>query len=160
MSLMRWGGRLLIIHMFLIVIIWLSSYFSGLDIALTLAYIFIILRAGAAIGCSYPRNPYRYLVISGFIAQFPGWVLTALNLYYYGGGRLMTGDYAVMLQLWHTPFMPLLSFFAFPVFQGYNFYFLALFALSFLYTAILVLGYVWKTHRRSGAGEVIAPKAP
>lgn len=142
MNAVCWGGRLLLIHVFFIIIVWLATYFSGLDVAITLVYLYLIWKASHLIGRGCPEAPYRSLVFTGLIAQSPGLLLTVANLLYYFGSGPVPADFTFLLELWHTPLMPILSFFSFPVFQGYIFYFVALFFLPPVYLVTLVVGYV------------------
>lgn len=134
-----WGLRLLIIHLFFIFIIWLTTYFPGLDLLVSLFYIWVIWQAGGRISSEAGKEKISSL-LAGAIAQFPGFFLTWANIKYYWGTGVVSGDFTFAFQLWHTPALPWLSLFSFPVFDGFKSYFIALFFLSPLYVAILVAG--------------------
>lgn len=134
-----WGLRLLVIHLFLIFIVWLATYFPGLDLLLSLVYLLVIWQAGARIGSQAGKWKLETL-LAGVVAQLPGFVLTWANLKYYWGTGIISGDFTFAFQLWHTPALPWLSLFSFPVFDGFKSYFIALFFLSPLYVGVLMAG--------------------
>lgn len=141
MTFIRWGLKLLLIHLFFVVIVWLASYFSGLETAFALFYLYVVWQAGKRIMVESLR-PGWSLFLSGIVAQLPGLVLTLLNIFYYLGQRNTSADYPYFFQLWHTPFLPFLSLHTFPLFQDLNSYFLALFLISPLYIIILEMPYL------------------
>ncbi|HHV75778.1 MAG TPA: hypothetical protein GXX39_00185 [Syntrophothermus lipocalidus] len=133
-----WGLRLFVIHLFFIFIVWLASYFPGLDLLFSLTYLWVIWQAGVRIG----RQPVRWelkTLLAGIVAQSPGFFLTVANIKYYWGTGIVSGDYTFAFELWHTPALPWLSLFSFPVYDGFKSYFLALFLLSPLYLALLLM---------------------
>lgn len=132
----EWGLRLFTIHVFFIGIVWLASYFSGLELVFASIYLWIIWQVGAMIGTLSPGYA-RDSLLAGLIAQFPGFFLTAANIKYYWGAGTVSDDYTFAFQIWHTPAVPLLSLFPHPVHAGFELYFLALFILSPLYLIML-----------------------
>jgi len=128
---------------FFIILIWLASYFSYLDLVFAVFYFCLIWKTGQELGFSFSQAPYGSIILIGFIAQFPGLLFTAASLYYYSGfSRGETMElYRFALELWHTPFLPILASFSLPLYSGYAFYYLAFFILSPLYVGILLLGY-------------------
>jgi len=136
----RWGIKLLGIQLFFIFIVWLSSYFPGMDVFFALFYVAAAAKAGQTIArISGESSPFANLLAAGIIAQLPGFFLGAVNLLYYAGYGFISEDFSFVFQIWHTPFLPFLSFFPFSLADGYAFYFAALFVLSPLYAVILFL---------------------
>ena len=142
MPFIRWGIRLLIIHVFFIIIVWLASYFSPLDILATGAYLYLLWKAGSLITAeTLDLAPSRRdALCAGLLAQSPGLLLAAANLYsFYDYTGPLFSDCRFAFQLWHTPFMPFLTFFSFPVWGGYSFCFWALNLGAPLYLTLLWL---------------------
>ena len=141
MTFLRWGFRLLLIQLFFVVIVWLASYFRGLEIAFAIIYLYVVWQAGKRIPGESLRPGWN-LLLTGGIAQLPGLMLTVINIFYYLGLGDIAVDYPYFFQLWHTPFLPFLSLCTFPVFQGLKSSFAALFTLSPIYIIILGMPYL------------------
>ena len=133
-----------LVNFFFIFIVWLSSYFQGKDLAVAVCYLYITWKAGEAIGHEPARTPLMGVVIASLLAQLPGWILAAANFYSYFARGGIPEVLTYIFLLWHTPFVPFLTFFSFPTASGYASYFLALFALPPLYTVVMLAGYAWK----------------
>ncbi|MGI6486999.1 MAG: hypothetical protein GX964_09820 [Syntrophomonadaceae bacterium] len=144
----RWGAHLLLIHLYFILIVWLAGYFPGLALLAMGVYLVIIWQAGRFIAHATKSSSLMTLGAIGLFAQLPGLVLAGACLAFYLYNISVPGDAAFALQLWHTPFMPLLTFVSFPVYQGYNLYFLALFILPVFYVLLL-----WAAGRTSSGQE-------
>lgn len=143
----RWGTHLLLIHLYFILIVWLAGYFPGLDLLAMGIYLIVIWQAGRLI-VNETKSSSLMMLATGLFAQLPGLVLAVTCLAYYLYHVSVPGDVAFILQLWYTPFMPLLAFVSFPAYQGYNFYFLALFTLPVFYVLLL-----WAAGRTSSGQE-------
>lgn len=140
MNVLRWGIRLLAIHLLFILIIILASYFPGLDIILAILYILIIWISGRVMGEDFGKPIFGKILLVGVIAQLPGLILSAVTYDGIFGSHFFDVDYSFLLQLWHTPGMPLVSFLSFPVYGHISAYFMALFILSFVYIGLLISG--------------------
>lgn len=142
MQVLLWGFRLLILHVYFIILIWLAGYFAYLDLILAAVYLGLLGTAGAGLGNLFAPKPYSPLLLIGLLAQLPGWLCAAGSSLFYAG--LSPGDMELFrfgLALWHTPFLPILASFDLSFYAGLAVYYLFLFLLSPLYAVLLLLGY-------------------
>lgn len=138
MRTLRWVIRLFLIHCFFILLVAEGSYFQGLDLGLSLFYLFVLWQAGIMIYSEFEERPWLNLILIGVVYQLPGYIMTVLNLLYYYGKQGIPSDFTYGFQIWHTPLLPFLSLHSFPVIDGFISYFVALFFLSPFYLLVLI----------------------
>lgn len=96
--------RLYFIHFFAVLAIWMSTYFPGFDIFCAFLYIFFI---SAEI-----RSVYSWEKRKKFILGL-SWIIPSAVLALIAKNNIVMGDLSnlafFILQLWYTPFIPLIS---------------------------------------------------
>ncbi|MCR4400420.1 MAG: hypothetical protein QHH05_08200 [Syntrophomonadaceae bacterium] len=137
----RWAWRLLVTQALCILAVWLGSWVPGLETVLAGVYLLALWQAGREMAADLPGPPGMWAAAS--LSQLPGWMLTVPNLLAYLGGWSLAGDYPFLLEVWHTPWLPLVAWMAFPAWGGYAAYFLALLPLSALTMLVVAAGYAW-----------------
>ncbi|NLW63607.1 MAG: hypothetical protein GX052_05840 [Syntrophomonadaceae bacterium] len=139
--------RLLIFNVLYAVLVWLTTYFPGLDLLAAAAFLYVLFiwsRRMVENGMNAGR-----VMATAFLAQLPGLVFSGLALYSWWRYGPLTSYFDFALQMWHTPFLPLLSLLPPIRIQGFPLYFLLGYILSPLY--ILLMGLFARTlPRRSG----------
>ncbi len=131
------GLKLLAFNLLYAILVWLTMYFPGLDLLASTFFLY----------CLYCWS--RYLGHAGFsmwrvmgtatLAQVPGLIFGSLALYNWWLYGPLTSNYDFMLQMWHTPWVPMLSLLPSMYIREFPLSFLLLFVLSFVY--ILLLGF-------------------
>jgi hypothetical protein len=97
--------RLFIIQLGAFITIWLSSYFSGLDIILALLFLVIILSEAGSVS----RDTRFRAEVIAIIWQLPGILLSLLIVTRISDGFYL-GQYLIfLLEFWYTPVLPLIS---------------------------------------------------
>lgn len=99
--------RIYCIHLTAILAICLSMYFSGLDLPLALIYLVLIWQEARR--SSSFCGPIMQGVL-GFIWQLPGIFLSLAILLGLDQSTDFSYYFIFILQLWHTPVLPILSF--------------------------------------------------
>lgn len=91
----------------------MGTYYPGLDIFLSFSYLFIIATEARAIR----KNAKAAKALTSFYWQLPGFVLSITSL-------MGLETYSLfILQFWHTPVMPLLSFLTIPTSASKSLYY-------------------------------------
>jgi hypothetical protein len=116
-------------------IIWLSTYFPGLDIVLSLIFIYLIFWAGRLIAMESLD-----VIKAGLLSQIPGLIFTVLVFDSFFATHLLPAESVYLLLWWYGPFFPWLSRLSISVLGGLQLYFLALFTLAGVYILLLSLG--------------------
>lgn len=95
------------LHLSAILAIWLGTYYPGLDIALSILYLLLLWTEGQH-SWRILRSPWKQALIAVFW-QLPGFLLAGSILS--GLDRLTEFAYyfVFILELWHTPVLPLIS---------------------------------------------------
>ena len=83
------------------------------------------------------------VMATAFLAQLPGLIFSVLALHSWWRYGPLTSYFDFALQMWHTPFLPLLSLLPPIRIQGFPLYFLLGYVLSPLY--ILLMGLFART---------------
>lgn len=96
--------RLYVIQLSAILAVWLAMYYPGLDIVLALLYLVIILREAY-----YSKNAFLQQSLTGIIWQLPACFLSLTVLLGFDQSTDFSYYYIFMLQLWHTPVLPLFT---------------------------------------------------
>lgn len=100
---LRAWGRLLSIQLFAVVAVWLGTYYPGLDIALAVLYLLVIVGEFAAPGGSWWQKLLLLLVW-----QLP--LLCCVAIFWSGSYSYAALLYlAFVQQIWLTPLLPLLA---------------------------------------------------
>ncbi|MGE5544245.1 MAG: hypothetical protein ACM3UW_04665 [Bacillota bacterium] len=129
--------RLLVFNLLYAILAWLTMYFPGLDLLTSAVFIFLLF------------NWSRYMVRNGmntwqvmaaaFLAQLPGLVFSGLAIYSWWRYGPLTSNFDFILQMWHTPFVPLLSLLPTVHLQGFPLSFLLAYILSPVYVLLMGL---------------------
>lgn len=132
-----WGGHLLLLHLLMVLLVSLALYFPGLDLLLSCLYLILLTALAWNLGKD-SRLSLPATAVAGLIAQLPGFLLTIASRDSYLGLAAGPTYWPFVLQLWHTPFLPLLSLFPFPVAGGLSLAYRALFFLSGAYVIFML----------------------
>lgn len=131
-------GYLYIIQISAGMTIWLSTYFPGIDILLSILYFLVI-----TLELSNNRLEYKKWGLVAVFWQGP-WLIVSLI------SQLRPGSYAFfLLQFWNTPFIPLLSCISFNI-KGTPFYYYMLLIMPVILG--LYVGIVYKYTKIKSAG--------
>lgn len=133
--------RLLTFNLLYAVLVWLTMYFPGLDLLAAVAFVcvlFIWSRRMVRNGMTTGK-----VMATAFLAQLPGLIFSVLALHSWWSYGPLTSYFDFALQMWHTPFLPLLSLLPPIRIQGFPLYFLLGYVLSPLY--ILLMGLFART---------------
>lgn len=107
--------RLYLLHLFASLAVWLATYYPGLDMVLSLLYLYLLYREGQMCSLNLIN---RWLV--GFLWQAPALVFAIFStgLFHFGAA-----NYGIfLLSFWATPLLPLFSL-ATLQYRGYPLYF-------------------------------------
>lgn len=146
----RTACRLLIFNLLYAVLVWLIMYFPGLDLLAAAAFLYLLFiwsRRMARNGMTPAR-----VMTTAFLAQLPGLVFCGIALYSWWRYGPLTSYFDFALQMWHTPFLPLLSLLPPIRIQGFPLYFLLGYVLSPLY--ILLMGLFARTFPQASGNRV------
>lgn len=94
--------RLYLLHLFASLAVWLATYYPGLDMVLSLLYLYLLYREGQMCSLNLIN---RWLV--GFLWQAPALVFAIFStgLFHFGAA-----NYGIfLLSFWATPLLPLFS---------------------------------------------------
>jgi len=100
-------GRVYILHISAILAIWLAMYYSGLDIILSIIYLFLLWEEGKYTHRML-RNPKKQALIAS-LWQLPGFVLGTSVIIGIDRVTDLAYYFVFMLELWVTPILPLVS---------------------------------------------------
>ena len=112
--------RLYLLHLFASLAVWLATYYPGLDMVLSLLYLYLLYREGQMCSLNLIN---RWLV--GFLWQAPALVFAIFStgLFHFGAA-----NYGIfLLSFWATPLLP--SFPWLPSVPGFS----SLFSITFTY---------------------------
>jgi len=100
----------------------LGTYYPGLDIFLSFSYLFLIATEARVVR----KKTRATKALASFYWQLPGFILSITSL-------MDLETYSLfILQFWHTPVMPLLSFLTIPTSAGKSLYYYCLLLMSLL----------------------------
>ncbi len=100
-------GRVYILHISAILAIWLAMYYPGLDIILSIIYLFLLWEEGKHTHRML-RNPKQQALIAS-LWQLPGFILGASVILGIERVTDLAYYFVFMLELWVTPILPLVS---------------------------------------------------
>ena len=124
--------RLYLLHLFASIAVWLATYYPGLDLLLSLLYLYLLYREGRVRPLA---TTTQWLV--GFIWQAPALVFAMLSTGLFHLSSI-AGYGIFLLSFWATPLLPLFSL-ATHQYQGYPLYF----PLLLLTPLLLILFWVY-----------------
>lgn len=128
--------RLLIFNLLYAILVWLTMYFPGLDLLASVVFIYLLFRWTRYM-VRNRMNTWQ-VISAATLAQLPGLVFSGIALYSWWLYGPLTSNFDFILQMWHTPFVPLLSLLPAVHLQEFPLYFLFAYILSPLY--ILLMG--------------------
>ncbi|MGE5397348.1 MAG: hypothetical protein ACM3MK_07410 [Chitinophagales bacterium] len=106
------GLILLLFNLVFALFVWLMMYFPGWDIMASLLYVGFICWEARVLKLSGLKTKQIFGI--ALVAQLPGLILEALAIWYWYRYGPVTSDFDFVLQMWNTPFVPLISLFAWP----------------------------------------------
>jgi hypothetical protein len=113
---------------------WFAMYFPGIDVVVSLVYVGFIWWQGRRWGRELGAGG---VALTAALAQLPGFLFQSLAIWYWINQGLLTSNYDFFLQLWHTPFIALLSLIPLGSWHGISLYYWALHLLSPLYVFLM-----------------------
>lgn len=149
----RAGLRLLLFNLLYAILVWFTMYFPGLDLLASAFFFYVLLRWSQYL-VDAGLNTWRVMG-TATLAQVPGLIWGSLALYSWWLYGPLTSNYDFMLQMWHTPWVPILSLLPTIHLQGFPLSFLLLYILSPLY--ILLIG-LFAGLLRSGSSAGYRPR--
>jgi len=142
--------RLLMFNVLFAVLVWLTTYFPGLDLLAAAAFLYVLFIWSRRMA-EDDMSPSGVMV-TAFLAQLPGLVFSGIALYSWWRYGPLTSYFDFALQMWHTPFLPLLSLLPPIRIQGFPLYFLLGYILSPLY--IMLMGLFARTYPQGSGNRV------
>lgn len=128
--------RLLIFNLLYAILVWFAMYFPGLDLLASAVFIYLLFSWSKYM-VRNGMNTWRVMA-TAVLAQLPGLVFSSLAIYSWWRYGPLTSNFDFILQMWHTPFVPLLSLLPAVHLQGFPLSFLLAYILSPVY--ILLIG--------------------
>jgi hypothetical protein len=134
---LRAGFRLLSFNLFYAILVWLTMYFPGVDLLASVFFIYLLFRWSRYLGDA-GFNTWQVMG-TAFLAQIPGLVFGSLAIYSWYLYGPLTSNHDFLLQMWHTPLVPILSLLPTIHLQGFPLSFLLLYVLSPVYIILMTL---------------------
>jgi hypothetical protein len=131
-----------VIQLTAILAVWLGMYYPGLDIVLAFFYLLIIWKEASSESVSFIR---QFLI--GFVWQVPAMFLSLTLLLGLDQSTDFSYYYIFILQLWHTPLLPLTTLLPNLIYMERPFYYYELFLFAPLLWIIYLLPLV--IHKKS-----------
>jgi len=127
--------RIYVLHLSAILAIWLGTYYPGVDIALSILYLLLLWAEGQH-SWQILHSRWKQALIAAFW-QLPGFLLAGTILS--GLDRLTEFAYyfVFILEIWHTPVLPLISLLPVGTIWGIPIYY----GLSFIMVPVLAFYY-------------------
>lgn len=138
--------RIYVLHFSAILAVWLAMYYPGLDILLAIIYLILLWEEGKNTWQLQPKLLRQALVAC--LWQLPGFFLAGSILL--GLDRLTEFAYyfVFILELWHTPVLPLISLLPVWTARGLPVYYGLLFAMVPVLTLYYCLPGIIQGRRR------------
>ncbi|MGI6549613.1 MAG: hypothetical protein ACOX4Q_12665 [Syntrophomonadales bacterium] len=131
------AGRLLIFNLLYAILVWLTMYFPGLDLLAAAIFIYLLFRWSQHM-IDNRMNTWQVMATAA-LAQLPGLIFSGIAIHSWWRYGPLTSNFDFILQMWHTPFVPLLSILPTVHLQEFPISFLLAYILSPAYILLMTL---------------------
>jgi hypothetical protein len=131
------AGRLLIFNLLYAILVWLTMYFPGLDLLAAAIFIYLLFRWSQHM-IDNRMNTWQVMATAA-LAQLPGLIFSGIAIHSWWRYGPLTSNFDFILQMWHTPFVPLLSILPTVHLQEFPISFLLAYILSPAYIVLMTL---------------------
>lgn len=163
---LRYGGWLIVFNILFAIFVWLAMYFPGLDILASLAFVIILIWFSLSLGKMEMTSVQGYRLANSnksiwqkklsiiaicLIGQSPALITEGLAIWNWVNFGPFTSNYDFVLQMWHIPWMPLISVLPAWNVEGFVVSFLSLYLLSPVTILLMVILAFTKTRHGNEA---------